>query len=640
MKLLAYICTLLFIYTTTLPKTFAQNITTLAGNGTAGYSGDGGPASAAQLNNPYGVAADTAGNIYIADNGNNRIRKVNAAGIISTIAGTGAAGYSGDRGQATAARIQAPRGITLDPAGNVVFSDRGNNVVRKIDVTTGIITTIAGTGGSPAFTGDGGLATAARLGLTWGVAYDRSGNLYLADDQNCRVRMVNTSGIINTICGTGICFSGGDGGTATAALVQYPVGVAIGYYNNHIYIADDGNNRIREINTSNIISTLAGSPTYGFTGDGGPSTAARLYYPKAVATDDSGNVYIADQNNNRIRKIDTFGNINTIAGNGTATYGGDNGPATAASLNQPTGIAIISRFGRVYICDNLNNRIRVIDNFHVPKFTGGDVISLSWCNNDTLDLSAPMTILDSDATQTLTWFSITSPAHGLANLNATGISTGGVVSPLGVYYVPTSGYVGNDSFKVVVFDGNYYDTSLIVVKVDGAPNAGVVSGKDSVCPRDTIHLSSTQSGGSWYVTHPSIATVTTATGVVMGITAGYDTIQYVYANACGFDITYYPIYVRNDSANCLTEIHQFATNETLISIYPNPSNGQFSIQMSNPTLNTINIEIRDIFGRTILKRILQSDKIHDFDMNLPSGIYVLYVHDGFQTLTKKIAVNN
>jgi type IX secretion system substrate protein/NHL repeat-containing protein len=336
----------------------AQIITTVAGNGTQGFSGDGGQATAGEINRPYSVTFDAIGNLYIADNYNNRIRKVNTAGIISTFAGNGTAGYSGDGGQATAAEIENAAGVAFDVIGNVYIADAGNNCIRKVN-TVGIISTIAGNGIS-GFSGDGGQATAAELSLPTAVVIDSHGNLYIADDYNQRIRMVNTVGIINTFAGNGTNSFGGDGGQATAAELFYPIGLALDATGN-LYIADSQNSRIRKVTTTNIISTIAGNGTQGYSGDGGYATAAELKYPNGVALDVAGNIYIADDVNNRIRRVTTAGIINTIAGNGTAGFSGDCGNAAAAELNDPN-IVIVDASGILYIADYANNRIRMISN--------------------------------------------------------------------------------------------------------------------------------------------------------------------------------------------------------------------------------------------------------------------------------------
>ena len=344
-------------------------ITTLTGDGFSGYYGDGGPASAAEVWAPAGVAVDAAGNVYVADAGNSVIRKINTAGIISTVAGTGSSsGFSGDGGAATAATLYQPSGVAVDGSGNIYIADRGNNRVRMVN-SSGIITTFAGSW-SFGFSGDGGPATSARLHNPAGVAVDAGGNVYIADEFNARVRMVNTSGVISTIAGNGTFGFGGDGGLAITAELYQPVGVVLDGSGN-IYIADQSNNRVRVINTSGIINTLAGSAG-GFAGDGGPATAALVHIPAAVAADASGNIFLADRGNDRIREISTAGIITSIAGSGAPGHG-DGGPATAAQLNDPTDIAV-DAYGNAYISDGGNNAIRKIDVYGIISTVGGNGI--------------------------------------------------------------------------------------------------------------------------------------------------------------------------------------------------------------------------------------------------------------------------
>ncbi|HXB12338.1 MAG TPA: hypothetical protein VNZ45_10150, partial [Bacteroidia bacterium] len=257
----------------------AQNVYTVAGNGTAGFSGDGGLATAAELNIPYYVATDAAGNLYIADTYNNLIRKVDTRDSISTIAGNGTPGFSGDGGQATAAELNHATYIAIDKLGNIYIADYDNNRIRMIN-TSGIINTIAGTGGG--YSGDGGQATAAGMTLPGGVAVDKSGNVYIGEYYDNRIRMINTSGIINTIAGTGTPGFTGDGGLATAAEIHGASGVWVDASEN-LYITDMDNNRIRIVNTSGIISTIAGNGTAGYSGDGGQATAAEINSPGNVA---------------------------------------------------------------------------------------------------------------------------------------------------------------------------------------------------------------------------------------------------------------------------------------------------------------------------------------------------------------------
>lgn len=326
-------------------------VSQIAGNGKAGYSGDGGPAIGAQLDYPNGLSVDSAGNLYIADAINRRIRKVATNGLINTVAGTGVSGDSGDGGPATSAQVGAS-GVVADALGNLYISDYAR--IRKV-TTNGVITTIAGTG-NPGYTGDGGLATNAQLNVS-GMAIDREGNLYTSDSNNNRIRKVATNGIISTIAGTSSGGYSGDGGPALSAQLSGPADLAVDA-SGSLYIADANNNRIRKIGTNGLISTFAGNGSYRFSGDGNPAATAQLNGPKSVAVDTSGNVFISDFGNNRVRKVGTAGIMTTVAGNGDSGYSGDNAPAITRRIN-PWGVAVDSA-GNLYIGDYLSNRIHKV----------------------------------------------------------------------------------------------------------------------------------------------------------------------------------------------------------------------------------------------------------------------------------------
>ncbi len=348
-------------------SSFGQIITTIAGNHIAGYSGDGGPATAARLDGPAHIAIDNHGNILFSEFNNNVIRKIDAAGIISTIAGTGTPGYSGDGGPATSAYLNGANGFISDNSGNLFFADEYNNVIRKIDAS-GIITTVAGDGGM-GYGGDGGPATAAKLYHPTGVIIDGSGRILIADILNNRVRSVSTSGIITTIAGTGVAGYSGDGGPASAAELNNPGNFSIDSYGN-LFVTDQQSQRIRKIDPSGIITTVAGSGVMGYGGDGSPATTADLHYPSMTAGDNSGNLCINDSYNNRIRMVNASGIISTIAGSSYAGYSGDGGPATAAELNQPWGITF-DVCGNLYITDAFNHVVRKVTYFtSMPAITG------------------------------------------------------------------------------------------------------------------------------------------------------------------------------------------------------------------------------------------------------------------------------
>jgi len=323
-------------------------LTRVAGNFWNGSSGDGGPAASAQLNQPEGLAVDTAGNLYVADAWNNRVRKVAASGIITTVAGNGTRGFSGDGSPATSAQLDTPEGLAVDAAGNLYIADLHR--VRRVSAS-GIITTVAGNG-EAGFSGDGGPATGAQL-MPIGVAVNAAGNLYIAESS--RVRKVSSSGIITTIAGNDTAGFSGDGGPATSAQLNSVEGLAVDAAGN-LYITETYN-RVRKVSSNGIITTLAGNGTQGFSGDGGPVTSAQLSGPHGVAVDGAGNLYIADFYNCRVRKVSASGVITTIAGNGTYSFSGDGGPATAAQLYHPEGVAADTA-ANLYIADG--NRLRKI----------------------------------------------------------------------------------------------------------------------------------------------------------------------------------------------------------------------------------------------------------------------------------------
>ncbi len=379
-------------------------ITTVAGGGNGG---DGGPATSAALGSPSGVVVDSSGNMFIADTGNSRIRKVNTSGTISTVVGTGTAGYSGDGGAATSAKINSPDGVAFDKFGNLLIVDTSNHCIRKL--TNSIITTVAGSG-TNGFFGDGGLATNANLsqpqnvsvdtngnlfiadygnsrirkvgtngiittvaghilndgdyatdatlGFAYGSAIDALGNIYIADTYNNRIRKVGVNGIITTVVGNGIPTYSGDGGLATNASLKSPQGVALDAAGN-LFVADSSNSRIRKVDTNGIISTVAGTGAFGFSGDGGAATNAKIR-ANGVTVDAAGNLFIAEVLNGRIRKVDTNGIITTVAGNGSFGSSGDGGAATSAGLAFPYGTAVSSS-GNLFIADGINSRVRKVD---------------------------------------------------------------------------------------------------------------------------------------------------------------------------------------------------------------------------------------------------------------------------------------
>ncbi|GIW41612.1 MAG: hypothetical protein KatS3mg076_2189 [Candidatus Binatia bacterium] len=399
-------------------------VSTIAGTGEFGYGGDGGPATAAKLAFPTGVVADTDGNVFFTDLFNHRIRRIGRDGKITTVAGTGVSGFGGDGGPATSAKISWPSGLTLGPDGSLYFADSGNNRVRKID-PFGIITTVAGTG-STIYNGDGIPAATAALANPSDVAFDSRGNLYIAEQSSCRIRKVEAvSTLISTVAGNGVCGFAGNGGAATSASLNGPRALAL-EDSSFLYISESFAPRVRFVDLSRgTIDAFAGTGVSGFSGDGGPATSARLdgtwglfvdsagnvliaessggrvrkvdlqgiidtifggengdgypadiakVSPSEIAFDAAGNLYIADTDNNRVRFVDArTGIISTIAGTGEFGYSGDGGPAIEAKLAFPVGIAVDEE-GSVYFSDQFNHRVRKVDpngTIHTVAGTGG-----------------------------------------------------------------------------------------------------------------------------------------------------------------------------------------------------------------------------------------------------------------------------
>ncbi len=338
-----------------------NNIFTAAGTGTAGFSGDGGAAAAAALNIPIGVSITPDGGYLIADQLNHSVRRVSPEGTITTVAGTGTAGYSGDGGPATSAQLDAPSGAVMSADGRTWIADPNNNVVREVS-PGGTITTVAGTTGG--FGGDNGPATDAQLNFPFDVALAPDGGYLIADVDNNRVRRVSPGGTISTVAGTGVPGSQGDGGPATDAQLSDPSRVAL-TADGGILIADLLNNRVRLVSLGGTITTVAGTGTAGSSGDGGPATQAALNGPVGIAVTADGGFLISERLNHRLRRVSPDGTITTVAGTGTAGFGGDGGLATLAMLDTPFGVAVTGE-GDYLIADTFNHRVRFVDAAGLP----------------------------------------------------------------------------------------------------------------------------------------------------------------------------------------------------------------------------------------------------------------------------------
>jgi gliding motility-associated-like protein len=338
-----------------------------------GFSGIGGPALKAEIGLLYGIAVDKSGNVYTADQSNNVIWQISPGGAIALYAGTGLQGYSGDGGQATQALLYQPQWLGMDPNGNLYFIDQQGIYIRKVS-SAGIISTVAGNPAQHFSGGDGGPFTAATFNIIRGIVSDALGNLYISD--NNAIRMVNTAGIIHTIAGTGTSGYTGDGGPAVQAQLNEPYGVAVDMAGN-IYIPDANNNVVRKINTAGIIGTIAGVQlSAGYNGDGGPAIDAKLDFPWALTVDNSGNVYIDDEGNWEIRKIDPAGTITDYGGDHQLGYSGDGGPAVAAEISYPTALAC-DAVGHLYLTDVFNYVVREIKPCVAALGTANPAVSIA-----------------------------------------------------------------------------------------------------------------------------------------------------------------------------------------------------------------------------------------------------------------------
>lgn len=332
-----------------------QIITTVTGGGTVGVY-NGAPATAIGISYPDGCAFDGLGNLYFTTVAPDRVYKITPSGIIYFVAGTGSSGYNGDGIAATSAELNLPTGIAIDKGNNVYIADGENNRVRKIDVNTGIITTFAGDG-SAGFSGDNGPATAATFNGVEDICFDMNGNLFIADYANNRIRKVNNSGIVTTVAGNGINGFTADGVAATSAAINSVWGVCTDAIGN-LYFNDSLNTMLRKVSTAGILTTVAGNGLAGPAGDNGPATTAALVVIR-VAIDKAGNIYTSGYLDNDIRKIDVSGIIHTVAGTGIAGFSGDGSSATMSQISDSYGITLDS-CGNLYFADKNNNRIRKV----------------------------------------------------------------------------------------------------------------------------------------------------------------------------------------------------------------------------------------------------------------------------------------
>ncbi|MBX2907575.1 MAG: T9SS type A sorting domain-containing protein [Taibaiella sp.] len=588
----------------------SQTITTVVGGGTGTV--DGTPATAASAIQPKSVVSDENDVIYFVFYSLNKVWKVDHTNTVSTLAGNGTSATSGDGGPATSASVISGRAIARDRTGNVYFST--DKRIRMVN-TAGIISTFAGNG-STVYSGDGGPATAAGIGNITCITFDTAGNAYLGGGIHDNVRKVEPSGIISVFAGTGVTGFSGDGGPATNAQVYSILDIATDYAGN-VFIADEGNQRVRKVDPSGIITTVAGNGTIGYAGDGGPATAAQLSGVHGVAWA-GGYLYIGERGNNRIRQVDPAGIITTIAGNGSGITSGDGGPATAAGI--APGQLFRYGGGSLYVCDVINNRIRKITMpNNAPFFTAGEMTNVCTCGAEALNIDTTLRVMDADNLQPMAWSLASPPMHGVALASCNRISTGGVLTPSGVSYAPASGYTGLDTFTVRVNDGGASDTITVVVHIETFPIASPISGPDTICIGDTT-LFSAGSMGVWSASGASVS----ATGGVSATATGTATITYTVSNFCGTDYSTHNVTIL-PAGECPVAVRNVAGTQGIL-IYPNPSNGTFTIFL--PKSGDAQIVITDVAGRAV--KTVSTEGSTTMQLREPPGVYILtaYMADG------------
>ncbi len=584
----------------------AQTISTIAGTGVWACTGEGIPAVTAAVGQLNSVTTDTNGNIYIGSVTCRQVKKISPSGIITIFVGTGTTGSSGDGGPAILATIGAPTALATDRWGNLYIADDEYNVIRKVN-TAGIISTIAGdasvVGGG--YSGDGGPATLALLSSPADIAIDSLGNIFIADAGNNVIRKISTSGIITRIAGNGLWVYSGDGGPAISAGIIAPRGIAVDKKGN-IYATDNINSCVRQISTTGIITRFAGTTSSGYSGDGDAATSAEMKYPRSLATDKYGNVYIADVHNSAIRRVDTNGIITTFAGNGSSGHSGDGGPAFEARLNYAQDIAIDEN-GFKYIAEINGAYLRKVDSCMPPNISPiiGDA---TLCTGMSLTLT--------DTTMGGTW-----------HVSDTSV---GVISPTGVFTGLSKGKVTVTYTKANACATVHATKNIIVGpyagKIEGWGSFGT-SGIDTFCYGASF-VSNGPSGGTWGLTDTTVASIS-STGLVTPYTLYVlDTVFYATTDTCGSDTAFLPFVI----IWCPDQVNPI-TKEMKINIYPNPAYSYLNISAPYPITN---LEIESISGRRMYttKSLLNELTIDIADF--PPGLYLIRVnHYAIQRFVKQ-----
>jgi hypothetical protein len=665
---------IIFLFNALHAQTYTIN--TVAGTGTSGYNGDSIPATSAKLAGPYGIAADTSGNVYVPDDLNNRVRII-TNDTIYTFAGNGTGGYTGDNGPALVAELKHPTGVLVYDAYNIIISDGGNSVIREVN--SGNIITIAGNG-TNGYSGDGGPATNAQLSFPSAIARDTLGNLYITDVSNQCIRKVDAATyFISTIAGNGTSGFSGDGGPATAAELSNPFGIAVDPTGN-IYIADQFNNRVRMIDTAGIISTIAGNGTGAYSGDGGPATAAELDRPFAINLDNAGNIYVADYANNAIRKISVAGTISTIAGNGTAGFTGDGGPSTAAELHGPTGISL-DKNGNLYITDQGNQRIRELtltctltaniasqtnidcngdNNGSAVAGASGGLLPYTYLWNTTphqggdtafsLTAGTYKVIVTDGVGCTATASAnitqpnaLTAPASATANVSCNGGNNGiaaanaaGGSSPYTYLWSDPNAQTGSSAtglimgtYTVNVMDSNGCGISASVTITQPNPLKDSASTADTlICSGGCTDISANVSGGvSPYTYSWNIAGATSALHVCPASANTYTTTVQD-ANGCSATSS---VFV---DVNACTSINNLGPIDSKVNFYPNPFSQ--SIYIDVDLKEEIYVTLYDMVGKKLGAWNFHSGLNSINASALPPGVYMIQIKTSEGVLNKKL----
>ncbi len=634
----------------------AQTPVQIAGTGINGYNGNNLPALSTELNNPTGIAFDKKGVIYFSDANNELVRKIDASGNIVTVAGvTGVGGYNGDGIAATSSELSSPTAIAFDTAGNLYIADQGNERIRKVD-TFGIITTVAGTGVA-GYNGDGILAVSAEIYSPSGIAFDSAGNMYITDQNEPRVRKVNTNGYISTVIGNGTQGYTGDNGIDTSAQMDAPYGICFDNIGN-MYVTDIGNGTVRKVSTAGIITTVAGTGVSGYNGAGIPATTAELLVPEGVVLDDAGNLYIADGANNRIGEVNSKGIIITLVSdtgqiiipnlgfetainrdNCGKLYFIDGGnaviwklgiPDTGGSINPPS----------PFICSGQSVTLVASDNG--TTYTWSPAIGLSSTTGDSV-VARPLVT----TTYTVTAYTggcVTTSQSVITLIPSlpiiiqpqspvvcTGQNVMLIASPSGSGYSWSPSSTLSSSSGDSVFATPLVTTTYTVTGTDSlgcqATNSDVVTvipspNKPSFSQHNDTLISSSRNDNQWY-RNDTLLINDTSQNLIISVLGKYWVVVNNEANGCSTSSDTMTI-------SSLTGVNQLTVNSGQWTVFPNPTSGQFTIKFNSPQTNYL-AEVYNVLGEKIYQSILKFPLGDLGVINLsaqPDGMYFIYLKSG------------